>query len=119
LSCTAPERGQLYLFRYADAAHDGVMTCHLAAGRVLRVEAPQRVSRLSVVDGCLWLTTTPADGDVLLRAGDTWHADGQWPVVVQAMRPTVLTVSFGAHRSAFTAVQRALAVIRFLGPGVQ
>jgi hypothetical protein len=84
------------------------VTRHLAAGRVLRVDARQRVSRLTVVDGCLWLTTTPADGDVILRAGDVWHADGRWPVVVQAMGPATAAVSFDVHPSTFEGVKRAL-----------
>jgi hypothetical protein len=85
------------------------VTCHIAAGRVLRVEAGQRVSRLSVLDGCLWLTTTPADGDVILRAGDEWHADGRWPVVVQAIGPAAATVSFDVRGSTSEGVKRALA----------
>lgn len=69
------------------------MTSHLAAGRVLRIDARQPISRLSVVDGCLWLTTTPADEDVILRKGDEWHADDRWPVVVQAIVATTVHVA--------------------------
>jgi hypothetical protein len=84
------------------------VTRHLAAGRVLRVDARQRVSRLSVVEGCLWLTTTPAEGDVILGTGDEWHADGRWPVVVQAVGRTAVTVFVEVHGSKFEGLKRAL-----------
>jgi len=69
------------------------MTVHLASGRVLRLESGMRIARLRVLEGCLWLTTTPADADVILRAGDVWDADGRWPVIVQAMADANATVS--------------------------
>jgi len=64
----------------------------LVSGQVLRLEARMRITRLRVLEGCLWLTTTPADGDVLLRAGDVWDADDRWPIVVQAVADATAAV---------------------------
>ncbi|ODS53912.1 MAG: hypothetical protein ABS36_11950 [Acidobacteria bacterium SCN 69-37] len=66
------------------------MTFHLPAARLQRIDARDRIDALVVLDGCLWLTTTPADDDIILRTGDTWVADRCWPVVLQTIQATTI-----------------------------
>jgi hypothetical protein len=40
---------------------------------------------MEVYSGIVWLTGDPADGDVLLRAGDSCELKGRWVYVAQAM----------------------------------
>lgn len=51
--------------------------CNLTKGR--------GASRMEVYSGIVWLTGDPADGDVLLRAGDSFELKGSWVYVAQAM----------------------------------
>lgn len=61
-------------------------TSHLRCGRVLRLKKTSNISRIHVRQGAVWLTRTPADGDVILRAGDKLDLDHGWPIVVQALQ---------------------------------
>jgi Protein of unknown function (DUF2917) len=45
---------------------------------------------LKVREGIVWLTGTPAVGDVILRIGDRFVLDERWPFVVQAMEDAVI-----------------------------
>ena len=67
-----------------------LVTFHLPAARLQRIDARDRIDALVVLDGCLWLTTTPADDDIILRTGDTWVADRCWPVVLQTIQATTI-----------------------------
>lgn len=57
----------------------------LRANEVLRLEKPSRTQSLAVRSGTIWLTGTPAQGDVLLQAGDRFHLTTGWPFVLQAL----------------------------------
>lgn len=59
---------------------------HLHSGRVLRLKRTSAVSRIHVRQGAVWLTRTPADGDVILQAGDKLELDHGWPIVMQALQ---------------------------------
>lgn len=69
------------------------MTTHLAPGQLWRVDATSRVAGLRVIAGTVWLTTTPADGDVILHAGDRLTIVGGWPIVVEALAPSTIVVT--------------------------
>lgn len=69
----------------------------LHAGEVLRIEKRMAVTNLRVIDGMVWATTTPADGDLILRAGDTLTDLRDFPLIVQALSDTVLAVSVPAR----------------------
>jgi hypothetical protein len=58
----------------------------LVRGQVHRLERIDGVREIQVLAGVLWLTTTPAEGDVLLRAGDRFSASTGWPVVFEAVQ---------------------------------
>jgi hypothetical protein len=57
----------------------------LRPGEVRRLDLAVRVRQIEVEQGVIWLTGSPADGDVLLRAGETYSPTGQWRFVVQAL----------------------------------
>ncbi len=57
----------------------------LPADGVLRLDRSSRVKGVAVRSGTVWLTGTPAKGDVILRPGDRCRFDGGWPFVLQAI----------------------------------
>jgi len=61
-------------------------TCLLALepGDVHRFDVPSGPVRLTGLSGTLWLTTTPADGDLLLTAGESLVVRSKGPIVLQA-----------------------------------
>ena len=69
------------------------MTTHLAAGQLLRLDARSRTASLTVIHGTVWLTTTPAESDVILRPGDRLTITRGWPVVVEALSPSAIDVT--------------------------
>ena len=65
----------------------------LRPDEILRLTPETRISRITVVRGTVWLTGSPADGDVLLAAGENFRLEGNWPFVVQALgEATVILV---------------------------
>jgi hypothetical protein len=59
----------------------------LRAGEVRRLDRTVHVRRIEVERGVIWLTGSPADGDVLLHAGENYSPAGPWRFVVQALEP--------------------------------
>lgn len=57
----------------------------LSANETVRITHASRATQLEVWHGTVWLTATPARGDVLLHQGDCLALDGGRPYVVQAM----------------------------------
>lgn len=67
-------------------SHPARVSRALRRGEVLRLDhGPATRRTLLVTHGTVWLTTTPADGDTILRAGDRVELTGGWPVVAQAI----------------------------------
>lgn len=62
----------------------------LAKNAVLRIDRNSRVREIRIVSGKVWLTTTPADGDVILGAGEKWKPGTNSPVVIEALEPAEL-----------------------------
>ncbi|MEP6672514.1 MAG: hypothetical protein ABJF10_25345 [Chthoniobacter sp.] len=62
------------------------MSLQLARGEVYRVDRSDGVREIQVLDGVLWLTATPADGDLLLRAADRFSPAASWPIVFEALK---------------------------------
>jgi hypothetical protein len=62
----------------------------LARHKVIRVEKTSGVDRIEVKSGAVWLTGTPADGDVILSPGERFELRDNWPFVIQALEPTEL-----------------------------
>lgn len=76
----------------------------LGAGRVMTISADAHVARVRVVRGTVWATTTPADGDQILRDGDEIDGVRRGPVVLQAVGDAsiVLTPRTGRDRRPIT-----------------
>ena len=47
---------------------------------------------IQVVQGTIWITSTPARGDVLLRSGERFQLHEDWPFVLQAMSATTIVL---------------------------
>lgn len=60
---------------------------------VIRLEQRSGIKRIEVKSGMIWLTSTPAAGDVLLGAGDEFECETPWPYVLQALSPSELLCS--------------------------
>ncbi len=67
-------------------------TRQLQNRQVVRLRKAKDVSRIHVRQGAVWLTRTPADGDVILRAGDRLDLGHGWPIVVQALQDSHVDV---------------------------
>jgi hypothetical protein len=57
----------------------------LARDEVIRLERRSGIKRIEIKTGVVWLTGTPASGDVLLRAGDVFECQKNWPYVLEAL----------------------------------
>lgn len=60
-------------------------TIFLRANETLRITPDSGVTCVEVRRGIVWLTGSPAKGDVLLHPGDRFALVRDWPFVVQAM----------------------------------
>lgn len=72
----------------------------LAHNEIRRIDEADGARVLEVLHGTVWITATPADGDVLLRAGDRLELEDRWPFVAQALGPARLLLSAPAASSA-------------------
>jgi hypothetical protein len=59
-------------------------------GEVQRIEKADGVAEIRVICGTLWLTHTPGEGDILLRASASHSLSTGWPVVVEALEDTAV-----------------------------
>ena len=57
----------------------------LCSNEVIRLTEVSGFQQVEVRSGTIWLTGTPAKGDVLLRPGERFHLTHDWPFVLQAM----------------------------------
>lgn len=87
--------------RESAAAADSTVpagTFHLNPKKVIRLEKHLKVKTVTVHRGVVWLTSTPAKGDVLLRPGDRFELQDNWPYVIQALESAELAlVRSGEH----------------------
>jgi hypothetical protein len=63
----------------------------LKRNEVIRLEKRARARSIEVTDGVVWLTSTPANGDIVLRQDEQFQFGGNWPYVIQALEPAELT----------------------------
>ena len=57
----------------------------LSRHEVIRLEQRSGIKRIEIKTGIVWLTSTPAKGDILLKAGDVFECENNWPYVLQAL----------------------------------
>jgi Protein of unknown function (DUF2917) len=65
----------------------------LPRGKIIRLEKNSGVKSLESKSGVIWLTGTPANGDVLLSPGERFELRGNWPFVIQALEPAKLSLN--------------------------
>ncbi len=58
----------------------------LSGNEVIRLTKILGFQQVEVRKGTIWLTGTPAKGDVLLRPGEQFHLTNDWPFVLQAVK---------------------------------
>jgi hypothetical protein len=61
------------------------VSLQLVRGQVHRIDRADGVREIHVLDGMLWLTVTPADGDILLRSTQRFVPTTGWPLVFEAL----------------------------------
>lgn len=59
-------------------------------GEIIRLEKASGVRNVETKNGVVWLTGTPADGDVLLQNGEQFELRNNWPYVIEALEPAEL-----------------------------
>lgn len=62
-----------------------VGSVRLKRDAVIRLEKSSGVKSIHVKSGAVWLTSTPARGDVLLEKGARFEIAGNWPYLIQAL----------------------------------
>jgi Protein of unknown function (DUF2917) len=67
-------------------------------GEIIRLEKTSGVRNIEMKNGVVWLTGTPADGDVLLQDGERFELRNNWPYVIEALEPAevLLASNLGA-----------------------
>jgi len=70
-----------------------VQTIRLKRDAVIRLEKSSGVKSVEISSGIVWLTGTPAAGDVLLTEGGRFETAGAWPYVIQALEPGEIVLS--------------------------
>ena len=60
-------------------------TFRLVRNELVRLQKSSGLRAVYVRQGIVWLTGTPACGDVVLRKGDRFEFENQWPFVLQAL----------------------------------
>ncbi|HEY4417351.1 MAG TPA: DUF2917 domain-containing protein [Verrucomicrobiae bacterium] len=67
-------------------------TICLRRGEVLRLEEKSGVKNIAAKTGLIWLTSTPADADVLLQSGESFRLNHKWPYLIEALAPVELSL---------------------------
>jgi hypothetical protein len=65
----------------------------LLKDKFIRLDRDSGVSGFTVEHGTVWITETPANGDLLAREGGYVRLRGGWPVLVQALTEASLTLN--------------------------
>jgi hypothetical protein len=66
---------------------------HLPRGMVLTLDQRDGVTGLQLTRGTVWITGTPARGDVVLGPGETYEFGNRWPYVVEALSDSEFSAS--------------------------
>lgn len=69
-----------------------VESLRMECDAIIRLEKASRVKSIEVISGIAWLTGTPGDEDILLRAGERHDLHDTWPFVVQALEQAIVVL---------------------------
>lgn len=70
----------------------------LAKDQVIRLDRDSRIAGVEVERGRVWMTLTPADGDLVMDQGHAVRLSGGWPVVLQALTEVTLLIEEGGTK---------------------
>ena len=90
---TLPRTVEPTRLRCEIAAGTGAGICRLKRDETLSLEKKTRAKMLQVNRGILWLTGTPANGDVILEAGQAFEFQNHWPYVIQALEASEICIA--------------------------
>ncbi len=62
----------------------------LQRGQVIRLGKDLKIRGIQLMSGRIWLTGTPARGDLILSGGERLELSDDWPFVVEALEPAEL-----------------------------
>jgi len=68
-------------------------TVRLVRNELVHLRKGNHYREVSVRHGIVWLTGTPAGGDVILHCGGRFEFGKQWPFVLQAMEDSEIELS--------------------------
>lgn len=71
---------------------------HLPRGMVLSLDQSDGVTALELARGAVWITGTPARGDVVLGPGEVYEFGNRWPYVVEALSDSEFIASGSKSR---------------------
>jgi hypothetical protein len=69
------------------------VTVRLVRNELVLLRKCSRLRTVDVRQGVVWLTGTPAGGDVILHCGDRFDFGNQWPFVLQALEDAEIELS--------------------------
>jgi hypothetical protein len=67
---------------------------HLERHQVLRLERTRQFKKLELRSGIVWLTSTPANGDVILQQSQTFEFQNAWPYVIEAIETAEISLTY-------------------------
>ena len=70
-----------------------LVTLQLARNELTVLQECSGRRALHVRQGVVWLTGTPACGDIILRGGDRFELGSQWPFLIQALEDAEIELS--------------------------
>jgi hypothetical protein len=68
-------------------------TVRLIRNELLNLQESSKFRVVNVRRGIVWLTGTPACGDIILRCGSRFELGDQWPFVLQALQDSEIELS--------------------------
>lgn len=66
----------------------------LKRGEVVRLGKNSGAKNIETQNGVIWLTGTPASGDILLQSGGQFEFENHWPYVIEALEDAELSLYF-------------------------
>jgi hypothetical protein len=74
----------------ASHARAQIPIVYLKRGEIIRLTKNSGVCKVKTKNGIVWLTGTPADGDVVLQSGEQCELRNNWPYVLEALEEVEL-----------------------------
>jgi hypothetical protein len=70
---------------------------NLKREEVIRLKKSSGIKTIEIKSGSVWLTGTPANGDLILQHGARFETSGEWPYIIQALEPAEIALLLTRH----------------------